>query len=224
MKNSFLLAVLLFTSLTFAQNKPQTNVVSKKVKYGLKLGLNISKLTDFNTGNSISSRTGLNIGGYLNYKFNNKLAFQPELLYTAQGVVEQGVSNGINLKLKYKLDYLAIPLMLKFYPNKNFNIEIGPQFSYNVKNELEAKGNGQTLNFDLDDFYADNGIDAKTNKFDLALNFGLGYELNNGINFAARYSYGLTKVLKGSEVTDLNGNSLNIKNAVITFGLGYTFK
>lgn len=219
------MAVILVCSIGFAQNKPETKAASKPLKYGLKLGLNISKLTDFDSGNSdISSRNGLNIGAYLNYKFSDKFAFQPELIYTAQGVIEEGISQGINIKLTYRLDYIAIPLMIKYYPTKSFNIEFGPQIAFNVKKQLEAKGNGQTLDFNIDDFFDENGIDAKTNTLDFALNFGVGYEFDNGLNLGGRYSFGLIKVFEGSDVVDDNGNPQNIKNSVFTFGLGYAFK
>lgn len=225
MKKLFLITAILVCSIGTAQNQQETKPASKPLKYGLKLGLNFAKLTDSESGTSDTSpRNGLNVGVYLNYKFSDKFAFQPELLYTAQGMIEEGTSDGIDIKLTYKLDYIAIPLMIKYYPVKNFNFEFGPQLAFNVKKELEAKGNGQTLDFDLDDFFNDNGIDAKTNTFDLALNFGLGYELENGLNFSGRYSLGLTKVFEGSDVVDDNGNAQNIKNSVFTFGLGYTFK
>jgi hypothetical protein len=221
MKKLFLITAILVCSIGTAQDKQDTKLASKPLKYGFKLGLNFAKLTDSDSG---TTRNGLNVGAYLNYKFSDKFAFQPELLYTAQGMKEEGTSEGIDIKLTYKLDYIAIPLMIKYYPVKNFNFEFGPQLAFNVKKELEAKGNGQTLDFDLDDFFNDNGIDAKTNTFDLALNFGLGYELANGLNFSGRYSMGLTKVFEGSDVVDNNGNSQDIKNSVFTFGLGYSFK
>lgn len=225
MKKLFLIVALLICSIGITQNKSEAKVASKDLKFGVKLGLNFSKLTDFDSGSSsISYRNGLNIGAYLNYKFSNKFAFQPELIYTAQGVIEEGISQGIKLKLTYRLDYIAVPLMIKYYASNQFNIEFGPQLAINVKKQLEVKGNGQTLDYNLDDFFNDNNIDAKTGTFDIALNFGVGYELKNGLNFGSRYSLGLIRVFDGSGVVDNSGNSQNIKNSVFTFGLGYTFK
>ena len=225
MKNFILMTAILICGIGIAQVKPETKTASKSLKYGLKLGINSAKLTDSGEdGFSDSPRIGLNAGGYLNYRYNEKFAFQPELLYTAQGIINKGSSQGIDLEITYKLDYIAIPLMIKYYPSKNFNLEFGPQIAFNFKKEIEAKGNGQTLNYDLDDFFNDNGINAKTNTTDFALNFGLGYEIANGLSFNGRYSLGLTKVFEGADVVDSNGNAQNVKNSVFTFGLGYTFK
>ena len=224
MKNFFLITTFLVCSIGSAQDKPVTTI-SKPLQYGLKLGINSAKLTDSEgDGVTVSSRIGINIGSYLNYRFSDKFAFQPELLYTTQGVVNKGTSGGVDVKITYKLDYLALPLMIKYYPAKNFNVEFGPQLAFNVKKEIEAKAQGQSQSIDLDDFFDQNGIDAKTNTFDLGLNFGLGYQITKELSLNGRYTLGLTKVFDGPDVVDSNGNSQNIKNSVFTFGFGYTFK
>lgn len=225
MKNLYLIALMLVGGIAIAQDAPATESSSKSVKFGLKAGLNFAKLTNTEGEDyDVSSRTGLNAGAYVHYQFSEKFAFQPELLYTNQGIIEKGTSSGYDVKLTYKLDYIAVPLMIKFYPIKNLNVEFGPQLAFNVKKDLEAKVSGlNTQTYDLDTFFKDNGIDAKTNTFDLGLNFGLGYELDNGLNFGARYSLGMIKVFEGDDVVDENGNAESNKNSVFSFGLGYTF-
>ncbi len=216
---------MLVGGIAIAQDAPAAQSASKSVKFGLKAGLNLARMTNGEDDELTEySRGGLNAGVYMHYQFSEKFAFQPELLYTNQGTVEKGTSSGYNIKLTYKLDYIAIPLMVKYYPIKNLNVEFGPQLAFNVKKDLEAKVSGQnTQTYDLDTFFKSNGIDAKTNTFDLGLNFGLGYELDNGLNFGARYSLGMIKVFEGDDVVDENGNAESIKNSVFSFGLGYTF-
>lgn len=216
---------ILISSIAIAQDNLTTNTTSNPVKFGLKLGINFAKLTDSEDSGDIDSkaRVGVNVGGYIFYKFSKKFAFQPELLYTTQGLVNEGQSEGNEFKITYKLDYIAIPLMFKYYPAKNFNVEFGPQLSFNVSKKIQAKGYGESVTYDLDEFFDANDIDAKTNTFDLGLNFGLGYELDNGFNFGARYSLGMIKVIEGADLVDSYGNSENIKNSVFTFGVGYTF-
>lgn len=224
MKKILVMAAILVSAMSVAQDDVTTKATAQPVKFGLKLGLNIASLTDFeDVGSDTKSRTGVNIGAYVHYKFSNKFAFQPEVLYTTQGAIQEGVSEGINLKITYKLDYIAVPLMIKYYPTKNFNVEFGPQLAFNVKKELEGKGNGETVTWDIDRFFEINNLEVKTNTFDLGLNFGLGYELDNGMNFGARYSLGLIKVFEGSDVVSSSGSAQNIKNSVFSFGVGYTF-
>lgn len=225
MKKLLLLAAVVLCSLGHAQNKGASPSKAKDWRFGIKAGLNIANLTNTDeTGISVSSRTGVNTGIYLHHKFGGKWAFQPELLYTTQGNIQRGSSQGIDVKITYMLDYIAVPLMFKYYPAKNFNLEFGPQLAFIVSKKLKGEGNGQSLTYDLDDFFAANGLDIKTNTFDLALNFGLGYELDNGLNFSGRYSLGMIKIFKGSDAVDSNGNDQIIKNSVFSFGLGYTFK
>ena len=48
------------------------------------------------------------------------------------------------------------------------------------------------------------------------LNFGLGYKLDSGLNFAARYNLGLSNLAKDS------GNE-KINNGVFQLSVGYMF-
>lgn len=225
MKNLFLTAALLVCGLGMAQTDSPSKSGSSPVKFGLKVGVNFANLTNTDDAvTGVSIRTGINIGGYLNYKFANKFAFQPELLYSTQGNIQNGSSQGISIKATYMLDYITVPLMLKYYTSKKFNVEFGPQLAFIVSKKIKAEGNGQSFTYDFDDFFAANNINAKTNTFDLSLNFGLGCELNSGINFSGRYSLGMIKVFKGADVVDSYGNDQVIKNSVFSFGMGYTFK
>ena len=225
MKNLFLSALLLVCTIGMAQTMPKSKSSYKPISYGIKAGLNLSRLTDFgNSTGTTSTRNSINVGAYMKYKFSDVFAFQPELLYTTQGMILNQVNSNANYKLTYKLDYIAIPLMIKFYPAKFYNLEIGPQVAFNIKKDVEVKGDGQTVTLDLDDLFQMNGADAKTNIVDVAMNIGTSYEFSNGINFNFRYSYGLTKVFTGSDVVDSNGKPEKVKNSVLSFGLGYTFQ
>ncbi|MEO8515093.1 MAG: porin family protein [Flavobacterium sp.] len=224
MKNLYLMAALLVCSMGIAQNRTATKSSSNPVKFGLKLGVNIAKLTDSEGENMTTTpRTGINAGFYVNCKFADAFAFQPELLYTTQGINQKGFYGGTEVKTKYKFDYIAVPLMIKYYPNKNFNIEFGPQLGFMVNKEIEGKVFGETRSYDLDDFFKANGVKAKTNTFDFSLNFGVGTELENGLNFGARYSLGMTKVFEGRDITDIYGKPSDVRNSVFTFSMGYSF-
>ncbi len=225
MKNLFLIAAILICSLGSAQNNAVENSNGKSLKFGLKGGINIASQTDSReTGIGMEPRIGFNIGGYLNYKFTDDFALQPEIFYTTQGNRFYQYIDGVKLDLIFMLDYIAVPLMIKYYPSKNFNLEFGPQMAFNVNKKIKLKAEGQTLTYDIDDFFSSGGLDFKTNTFDFGLNFGMGYELDNGLNFNGRYSLGMTKVFEGSDVVRSDGTPQNIKNSVFSFGLGYSFK
>ncbi|MGV1002788.1 outer membrane beta-barrel protein [Empedobacter falsenii] len=81
-----------------------------QTKFGAKAGLNVSNLSGDNQ--NADAKVGFHVGGYANIKFAEKFAFQPELLYSAQGAKESGqiyvnqeIGN-VNADVKYKLDYI----------------------------------------------------------------------------------------------------------------------
>jgi hypothetical protein len=224
MKNIFLTATILINCIAFSQTNLDSKSNSKSLSFGIKAGINVANFTDFKEpGYNTSPRTGFNVGGYLNYKFSEKIAIQPELIYSTQGSVTEGFASGINVKASYLLDYIAVPVMFKYYATKNFSLEFGPQFSFNISKKLKGESAGTTLTFDLDQFLIDNGLNAKVNTFDFGLNLGLGYQLNNGLNFNGRYTLGMIKVIDGADVVKSDGTEQNIKNSIISLGLGYTF-
>lgn len=180
--------LLIMFVLTFA-----ANTYAQKVEFGVKAGINVSDLQmenfDFNT------RTGIHLGGIVEFKLTDKFALQPELLYSQLGARAEIAD------VKIDADYLALPVMAKYYIVKGLSIEAGPQFSLLVNDVI-------TLT-DKTEIDGDTGIE----EFDLALNAGLGYQFKNGIFFQTRYSLGLTAV----------GQEPKTKNRSFQFSLGFQF-
>ncbi|GGE89724.1 Outer membrane protein beta-barrel domain-containing protein [Chishuiella changwenlii] len=185
-----------------------------QTKFGVKGGMNVSNLTGDLQNNK--SKIGFYAGGYATIKIDDKFAFQPEVLYSAQGTKFNSIQavvpeyGPVTSDLKFNLDYVNIPLMFKYYATEGLNIEAGPQVGFLVSAKGHAKANvdGQKVN-DTGD------IDELFKSVDFGLNLGLGYELRNGINFGARYNFGL------ANISDVGGK---IKNSVFSIGLGYSFK
>ncbi|MGI9543928.1 MAG: porin family protein, partial [Cyclobacteriaceae bacterium] len=105
------------------------------------------------------------------------------------------------------LDYVNVPVMVKFYPVKGFNIQVGPQvgFLLNAKNKYKENGTS------VEDDYKDS-----LKKVDFGLAAGLGYKTGFGLNIDARYIHGL------ADINDLNVGD-EIKNMVFQVSLGYSF-
>jgi hypothetical protein len=168
-----------------------TNANAQKNKLGVKGGLNFATVSGDNT-KGIDGVTSFNFGVLSEIPVSDKFSFQPELMYSGQGYSFN--DNTI------ALGYMNIPLMGKYYVVKGLSVEAGPQigFLFSAKNEKT----------DVKDSF-------KT--FDFGVNFSLGYKLNNGLNFGARYNVGLTDINKVD-----NSNSKN-KNAVLQLSIGYFF-
>ena len=66
-------------------------VMAQNLKFGAKLGLNIATLNGYRNA---KSKIGYAIGGFVEIKVSEKIAIQPELLYSLQGVTSSVSSNG----------------------------------------------------------------------------------------------------------------------------------
>ncbi|NND80281.1 MAG: PorT family protein, partial [Maribacter sp.] len=123
-------------------------------------------------------------------------------LYSAQGAdySEDGFEGSV------KVDYLNLPLMAKFYVAEGFSLEAGPQVGF----LLSAK--------DVYDGGEDDWSDI-TKGIDFGLNFGIGYKLQSGLNFGARYNLGLSDL---NDDPDSQADSA-FKNSVIQAYVGFFF-
>lgn len=175
MKNFILIVLTAFLT---------TSVISQEIDLGLKAGANFASITD---ASGLSNRTGFLIGVFAGVKFSDKLGIQGDLLYSQQGA-----------KLDPKdinLNYINVPIVLKYYLVQGFNLQAGPQFGFIVDDNIK----------DL------LGIEAES--FDLAGVLGLGYDFPFGIRIEGRHNFGLTDVF----------NSIKGKNSVTSIAIGYSF-
>ncbi|WP_299256371.1 porin family protein [uncultured Aquimarina sp.] len=168
------------------------NMNAQDFNLGVKGGLNFATLTGENNS-EIGWTTDFNLGVMAEVKISDKFSFQPELMYSGQGYGSDFDSEGITA-----LNYLNVPLMLKYYMTKGLSLEAGPQIGF----LLSTKG-GTNTNKDL----------FKTTDF--GVNFGLGYKLDNGLYFSARYNLGLT------DINNIDGISDKNKNGVFQLSIGY---
>ena len=181
-----LLLVSIITILGLAR------VNAQDVKFGVKGGLNFATIIGENTSKD-QTVTAFNLGAMAEIKISDKFSLQPELLYSGQGYDTDIDSEGI-----IALNYLNIPVLAKYYVTKKLSLEAGPQIGF----LLSTKGGTE----DYIDLF-------KTTDF--GANFGFGYKLDSGINFAARYVLGL------SNINDVGG--VTNKNGVLQLSIGYFF-
>ena len=128
---------------------------------------------------------------------------QPEIIFTAQGFdfTQSGVQG------HFKTTYINVPVMLKYFVFKGVSLEGGPQLGFlnTAKMTLDYPNNSETTD-----------IKPGLRSNDLSLNLGVGFQFKNGLNFMARYNYGLTNIV-GRLSED------RFKNRVFQFSAGYFF-
>jgi hypothetical protein len=179
MKKFFLFAALFLAPLV---------IHAQGIGFGIKAGANFANqaIKDID----IKTATDFHAGAYVNLNFSDKWGITPEILYSAYGSTWNDV--------KIDLDYVAVPVMLRFKPISLLSLEAGPQFSFLTKANRE----------DIGDFTDQ----MKKNDFGIA--FGAGLHLPLGFNVGARYILGFTNI---SEVS-----ADEIKNRTFQLYLGWT--
>lgn len=216
MNSKFILVALLLTTLL-------TKLYAQEMKWGVKAGYNMSTFKSDIDGEKYLP--GYHFGATLEIKVSEKLSAQPELFYSLEGAklkIEEflDVNNGFSIDSKLKLGYIQLPIMLKYYAFDKFSVELGPQIGYLItaKNDYTSTIalNGITATeSDTEDVKSD------FKSINLALKFGLGYELKNKMFFQARYTYGASDINKNSD--DEKAINTKATNQGLQFSVGYKF-
>ena len=175
------------------------------MKYGVKAGLNMTSMSNdmaFDPGFGMG--VGFRVGGFLNMRWGYRTensskgtglwGFQPELMYSNQAVKTDAGD--------IKMNYIAVPLLLKVYPTTALSIEVGPELSYLISTSPSTMAvDGAEINVG----------DCKGMNVGLAA--GLAYDFEMGLTVGARYTYGFNDMAK----------NLKWKNSNIQVTVGWMF-
>ena len=168
--------------------------VQAQTSFGVKAGANFTTLT----GGDIEGakmKVGFNAGALANISASENIKIQPEAIFSLDGAKEDGSDFTINE------GYVRIPVMIQYVTSSGFFAEVGPQLGILVS--AKAKSGGSSVDFK--DYFKSTDVGAA---------FGIGYKLESGIGFNARYNLGLAKIADdGSDV----------KNSGFAVGLFYMF-
>ena len=166
MKKIFLVCIAMIGFTFYSQ--------AQDLKFGVKGGVNFANINFDSDLVDPDSKTGYHIGFVAQASLAGTLAIQPELLYSAQGADD------------FDIDYLNVPILLKYKLANILSFEAGPQFGF-------------VVNDDFDDTVFDGDI----NEFDVSGAVGAGVEF--GEFFAQlRYNFGLTDVSEAFEGKNSN--------------------
>jgi len=175
-KLMILLLMIVFSVQTFSQG----------LDFGIKAGMNFANITD---ATGLTNKTGFVVGVFAGVKLNDKLGVQGDLLYSQQGAeFDAG---------EIDLNYVIIPIVIKYYITESLNLQAGPQFGFVVDDNIKEVVNGI----------------SEAESFDLSAVIGAGFEFPFGIRVSGRYNIGLTDIMKLGDG----------KNAVATVAVGYSF-
>ena len=192
----------------------QANAQEGDIQFGAKGGLNFATLTGDLEG--LKGRTSFHLGGMAEIPMTEKLSIQPELLFSSQGAKEDNNSLIFN--------YINVPILAKYYVTNELSLEAGPQFGYLLSANLKYDSEGDDLNPNTRSEGSSNTRASETEdvkddikSFDFGLIIGLGYKMDSGLNFGARYNLGL------ANASNFENSSGKFQNGVFQISVGYFF-
>ena len=173
MTKKIILAVMAFSFIAITSQ-------AQGVRLGAKLGANLNKLS----GKSFNEEFDLNyhVGGFLEIDFSKKFGIQPEVYFNQASTTRSSGFAAIytenpNANTDIKLNYLSIPILLRYNVGKMVTLQLGPQFSILMNNDRPL---------------LDEGKEAFKNG-DFAMAGGLTLNLKM-LRVYGRYNIGLTNI------------------------------
>jgi len=180
-----------------------------QVKFGLKAGINLASYTGKDVsllGTGKEGKLDFNGGGLVNIGLCKSFSLQPEIFFSGQGT-RLGIGNPGG-GAEFDVDYVNVPLLLKYNVTKGFAVEAGPQVGFLISAIGKPYTTGQSA------------INEKSffNTMSYSVAGGISYLTDANLGFDARYNWGLSKdLLSGVD------NPYKIFGSVFQLGAYYMF-
>ena len=141
-----------------------------QVKWDARVGVNFSNVTKADEAKSL---TGFTLGLGMDYGLSESWSFRSGLMFTSKGwkFKEEGE------KITYRPIYLEIPILAAYKvnisENTKFVINAGPYLAFGLG------GKAKYGDADMKLFKGEDGEDAYMKRFDLGIQYGVGFELSD---------------------------------------------
>ncbi len=178
-----------------------------QLSYGPKLALNLPTQSWSGPGSEKYTTGfigGVQIGGFAQYRINEKFSGQAEFIYSMDGTRQ--TNNVVSKKGNLRGNYIRIPVLGQYHIGEHIHIQTGPSLGFLLS--ASQKWEGET--------YKSKIGSAKT---DFGWNFGGGYNLSTileGLSTDIRFYLGFTN----TTTVGRNGGN-NFKNRSIALGFQY---
>ena len=170
-KLSAIIALMLLTTATYAQ----------EFHIGAKAGANLGKIAGVAYKDNF--KLGYQIGGFLEFDFTDKWGLQGEVLFNQSNTEIRNSYKQVwdeKFNKNKTLDYVSVPVLLKYNPNGFLSLHAGPQFSFLTNSEDSTWENGKKLFKDTD----------------FSIVAGLEVKILNSLYVYGRYAWGYSDINK----------------------------
>ncbi len=176
----FLIVLITAFFITVIAGAQHSDSPAGHVNIGIKAGVNIFNIYNDNSTN-YDPLVGYHFGLLGHIHINSQFAFQPEIVYSAQGAK-------FSEDTGYNLGYINIPVLLQYMFDNGFRLQAGPQAGFLIS--AKTINNGNTT---------DHKDDLKP--IDLGVSIGASYIYPpSGIGVDLRYNVGFSNINKNSSV------------------------
>jgi len=169
------------------------NLAAQEHPIGIKIGANNANLAGDGTEN-ISSAINFQAGLFTEITLSEDFKVQPELLFSVYGFKQDFEGDS-----KIRLNYIILPIMVKWFVSKGFSFDAGPQVGLMV---TAKNGTGSMADVKSDFYDRDFGV-----------NIGASFVMSEKVSVSVRYYIGLTDV-----------TAVNTKNYNRAMQLAFQFK
>ena len=194
---------ILLVGLLFSMDQVQA-------QFGVRVGLHRTSST-LKIDDESQSTTWLNrlaFGISYEQKISDQLRFRPEILFSQYGVGSQDETDP-DASLNLTMNFIQMPLLLKYHATNSLFFEAGPYLAYGV-GDVNTRicipsPNGEFCQTTTAEF--DSTGEDGPKPFDYGASLGLGYEIINNVSIGVRYNLGLAN-LAVDDVSYLNKSLL----------------
>ncbi|WP_081873908.1 porin family protein [Chryseobacterium sp. JM1] len=215
--------ILLASALAFfAGMNAQTTFGVKAGYASSKLNSNDNSIEFGGISGDLKSKSGFYVGALVEHKLSSKFALQGEVEYAnLGGTAKVSMPAGVSVTEKLNFNRIVIPVSARYYATPELGIYAGPYVSFKTNTTAKIEVSGAMSNpqgISAGEEYLEKAFNDNLKSTDFGLFFGADYNVYKGLFVDARYSFGLTNMIKDPV------NDEKLKMNFFQIGLGYKFK
>lgn len=158
--------------------------------FGVRLGANLSSISSDDIPEDLEdSRFGIVVGFLMEYPITEKWSVQPEFQYSSLGNDDESL----------RVDFLQLPIFVKYNFSDLFNVHLGPQVGLKI---WEWEDNSTT--------------ETNFNTFNLTAVAGVGVNITENFFADLRYGFGISNIIDDKDIP--GGADGTTRNIQLSFG------
>lgn len=173
-----------------------SNTNAQDFKFGILSGFNVAnaQLTNKPDIEGVSRiyypLISITTNGYFSYLSSGVWGLSAEPGFIQKGGKIQNQQDNRDDDIKFKLNYIQLPILADFYLSDKIFLSVGPEFAYLINAKIKTKD------------FANDITDNYDNHFEISGLIGVNYNILENFDIGLRYNHGLTYTWKVTYTDD----------------------